>query len=76
MIFEKVKCDKLFNLYLWNILWSIPDDFGPEPEVPRKAVEIEWYTYFSDEVTEGLRNVRVEEKRVEGGGWMVNSWPR
>jgi len=28
---------------------------------------------LSDEVTEGRSNVRVEEKRVERGGWIVNS---
>ena len=28
---------------------------------------------FSDEVTEGWSSVRVEEERVERGGWIVNS---
>jgi len=27
-------------------------------------------------VTEGRSNVRVEEERVERGGWIVNSWRR
>jgi len=31
---------------------------------------------FSDVVTEGWSSVRVEEKRVEQGGWIVNSWRR
>jgi len=28
---------------------------------------------LSEEVTEGRRNVRVEEEGVERGGWIVNS---
>ena len=28
---------------------------------------------LSDEVTEGQSSVRVDEDRVERGGWMVNS---
>ena len=31
---------------------------------------------FSDEVTEGQKNVRMEEGRAERGGWFVNSWRR
>ena len=28
---------------------------------------------FSDEVTEGRSSVRVDEERVERGGWIVNN---
>ena len=37
------------------------------------AMAMERLENLSDEVTEGRSNVRVEEERVERGGWIVNS---
>ena len=37
------------------------------------AMAMERLKNLSDEVTEGQSNVRVEEERVERGGWIVNS---
>jgi len=37
------------------------------------ATAMELLENLSDEVTEGRRSVRVDEDRVEGGGWMVNN---
>ena len=37
------------------------------------ATVMERLENFSDEVTEGQSSVRVEEERVERGGWIVNN---
>ena len=39
----------------------------------RTAMAMKRLENFSDEVTEGRRNVRVEKERVEREGWIVNS---
>ena len=36
-------------------------------------MDMERLEHFSDEVTKGRSSIRVEEERVELGGWIVNS---
>ena len=45
-------------------------EFVPER---RAATAMERLENLSDEVTEGRSSVRVDEDRVERGGWMVNN---
>src|SRR6218665_3294286 len=47
-------------------------EFVPER---RDSYAMERLENLSDEVTEGRSSVRVDEDRVERGGWMVNSPP-
>jgi len=37
------------------------------------AMAVERLANFNDEVTEGRSSIRVEEERVERGGWIENS---